>query len=122
MTALDLVFFKAAFPGWELWRAGAQARISPKHADINPLLKKKDIHSAEGRRSLTMTASRMLREAMVIAENAAIGRFPCIEPIEVAHLDIEILGRKLSSVHAWEKEERMRMQTEENQRRSVVLG
>ena len=112
MLGYNLAFFKAVFPSWELWRVGAHARISKKHAALSPLTDKKDIHNAEARRGLTMIASRMYKETLTIAENAAIGKFPSLEPIELTDIDLRRHGRELSRVESWENEERRRMESE----------
>lgn len=110
---IDLVFFRSAFPNWELWRVGARARISKKHKDLDPLTQKKGVHNEEARRGLTLIASRMYKESITIAENAAIGKFPCLESIKAAEVDIKKMGRILSDVNSWEKDERRRMQEEQ---------
>lgn len=110
----DVAFFKMAFPGWEWWRVGARVEVSKKHRDLSPLERRKGAHNEEARRGLTLITSRLYKETMIIAENAATGRFPCLDPIKVAEADTDWIGQRLSSVHSWEKDERQRMLWEAN--------
>jgi hypothetical protein len=111
----DLAFFKTVAPHTELWRAAAFAKISPKHIKLDPFIRKKNERNAEARRGLTMLASRLYNETMTIAENAATGRFPCLDPVVVPKLEPRLLrghGMKLSYVEARERDERQRMERE----------
>lgn len=92
---------------------GARARISEKHKAMDPLTEKKGAHNEVARRGLTLLASRMYKESITMAENAAIGKFPCLEPIKAAKVNIKLMGLTLSQVNNWEQNERLRMEQEE---------
>jgi hypothetical protein len=93
---------KAAKPNDELWRVATRAGISHAHGKLDPLAQKKDLKSAQSRRMLTIMASRLLHDTLVISENAARGMFPCIKPVASINFDYKKLRGQLSKVHKWE--------------------
>ncbi len=103
LSGLRLVYMKAAKPKDELWRASARAKISKTHNDLNPSAEKKDIKSAEARRMLTIMASRLLHDTLIIAENAARGIFPSLEPVGSAPFEFAELGKRLARISRFEK-------------------
>lgn len=94
VDGLRLVYFRAARPKEELWRVASRARISATH-QLDPDTPKKDVTNANSRRLLTIMASRLLRETLIVAEHAAMGRFPCNEPLAVAPVDYARLKKRL---------------------------
>ena len=48
-------------------------------------------------------ASRLLHDTVIIAENAATGVFPSLNPIDTQLFDAEKLGKQLKATIAWEK-------------------
>jgi hypothetical protein len=103
LACLRLIYKRSARPDEELWRAAARAKISETHV-VDPLAKKKDAKSAEARRMLTIMASRLSRDALMIAENAAAGKFPSMEVVAHAQpFDFPTLGQRLKAMSAWEK-------------------
>jgi len=103
LAGLRLVYMRAARPDEELWRVAARAKISPTHNTLDPLGKKKDAKSAESRRMLTIMASRLLHDALIVAENAAQGIFPSMQPTSVKSFDSAELGERLKQISKWEK-------------------
>jgi len=103
LACLRLIYKRSARPDEELWRAAARAKISETHI-VDPQAKKKDAKSAEARRMLTIMASRLSRDALMIAENAAAGKFPSMEVVAHAQpFDFPTLGQRLKVMSAWEK-------------------
>ena len=63
-----------------------------------------------------MMGSRLLKETVSIAENAALGKFPCLDAVTVPDLDknqYRSFKMSLGNVEAWEKEQRLNMVNEE---------
>ena len=80
LAGVLLVYHRAARPDDELWRIASRAKISPSHV-LDPKAQKKDAKSADARRLLTIMASRLWRDSLIVAENASLGRFPSLQPI-----------------------------------------
>lgn len=104
LTGLRLVLIRTARPKHELWRIAAMAKISRSHQGIQADANKKDSKNAEGRRILTIMASRLLHDTLVIAENAAMGVFPSTKPTSIDHFDALELQKILKRTHKWENE------------------
>jgi len=73
--AYDSLFDKIKVPGWRLLDL---ANVTNTKHSLRYRVKKTAINTYE-RSYLTMLASRHLREALILAENAAIGKFPSFE-------------------------------------------
>lgn len=104
LSGLKLMYMRAMYPNEELWRIASRAKISHSHGRINPTDPKKDARNAEGRKILTIMASRLLRDTLIISENAATGVFPSLAPIDTRLFDPEILGARLKATLLWEKQ------------------
>ena len=82
---LRVLWTRALNPDLPLWKVGLKANIRKEkdgdgYKGIDPdLLKKTDKYKDQINNLETMT-SRKLREALIIMENAARGRFPCNDP------------------------------------------
>ena len=109
MAGLRLAYMRAARPKDELWRASTRAKISATHRGLDPLADKKDAKSAEARRMLTIMSSRLIHDALVLAENAACGVFPSLQPVPTIPFDFPELGKRLKQVSRWEKAEKERL-------------
>ena len=57
----------------------------------------------DARRKLTIMASRLLHDTLVIAENAATGVFPYLAPINTDLFDAAKLKTQLANSIKWEK-------------------
>jgi hypothetical protein len=108
LAGVRLVYHRSARPDDELWRVASRARISHTH-QLDPAAQKKDVNNAEARRILTIMASRLLHDSMVVAENAAMGRFPSLTPIAFEKPDYEAMGKRLYAMRKWEKARRAEM-------------
>ena len=108
LSGLRLIYMRAARPEDELWRSAARAKISKTHS-LNPKAPKKDANSAETRRMLTIMASRLAHDTLVVAENAACGRFPSTSPVSIPQFDYGELGRQIQAIYACEKERKKAM-------------
>jgi hypothetical protein len=64
---------------------------------------KKDASSAEGRRLLSIMASRLYHDTQIIAENATMGKFPSLDPIAVTPEGVDVLQKRLHAMVQWEK-------------------
>jgi len=107
LAGLRLVYHRAARPErGGLWRAAARAKISQTYRAIDPNAQKKDAKSAEGRRLLSIMASRLYHDTQIIAENAAMGKFPSLDPISQAQAGVKELQEKLHAMIKWEKQKK----------------
>lgn len=106
LAGLRLVYMQAARPDEELWRVATRAKISNNHGKLNPNSDKKNAKDAESRRILTIMASRLMRDTLIIAENAAQGRFPSVEPTSVKSFDFAALGKNIYANNQWEKQQK----------------
>ena len=103
LAGLRLMYMRARHPNDDLWRIAARAKISHSHGRLDPNAPKKDLQNAQGRRMLTIMASRLIRDTLIIAENAATGIFPSLNPIDTTLFDAEKLGWRLKETIQWEK-------------------
>ena len=75
--ALACVYARAKNPDLELWRVGLLANAVTRFKGVmNPEETRKLAAHAEMRRHLTLMVIRLLFTALVVSENAALGRFP----------------------------------------------
>jgi hypothetical protein len=102
LAGVRLVYHRAAKPDEELWRVASRAKISQTHI-LDPNSPKKDIKNAEARRMLTIMASRLLHDSMVVAENASMGLFPSLRPINIEKPNYEAMGKRLDAMIRWQK-------------------
>ena len=120
-AGVRFVYHRAAKPNDELWHVAASAKISATH-QIDPKAQKKDSKTAEARRMLTIMASRLWHDSLIVAENAAMGRFPSLEPVNVKKFDVGELGQRLNTAMKWErvrKAELKRQAEQEKQRQKI---
>lgn len=73
--AYDSIFDKPKSPGWKLLDIAEV--LNTKHG-LRYRVKKTTLNTYE-RSYLTMLSSRHLNEALLLAENAALGKFPCLD-------------------------------------------
>jgi hypothetical protein len=111
LAGLRLMYMRARHPNEDLWRIAARAKISHSHGRIDPNAPKKDLQNAQGRRMLTIMASRLMRDTLIIAENAATGLFPSLKPIDTDLFDAEKLGLRLKKTIQWEKARKAEIMT-----------
>ena len=117
-----LVNYRAAKPDEELWRAATRARISKDHGHLDPNGSKKRAEDGHARRMLTIMASRLYRETLILAENAAIGKFPCLDPIDILKFDLRELGVRMRKTFATEKAIAARMKQEAETQKKAEQG
>jgi hypothetical protein len=103
LAGLRLLYMRAAKPKEELWRIATRAKISHSHGRLDPLAAKKDNTNPDARRMLTIMASRLLHDTLVVAENAAMGVFPSLAPINTDLFDAAKLKTQLADTMKWEK-------------------
>jgi hypothetical protein len=102
MNYLRTVISKAAYPGMELWRIGADAYISETYSpelDANQPIKVGE--AIYDRMMLTILTSRALGRAKMISENAARGIFPSHKKCMYA-LDLDLA--EINNIHPSEDE------------------
>jgi hypothetical protein len=111
-AGLRLLWFRSAKPKWELWRLGAQARLSKTYSSVlDPTAGRrvKDVIEQTDRDMMTKITHRALNKFETIAENAARGRFPSDEPVEKAPFDYPLIAKRIQRNNAWEKKEKERL-------------
>ena len=112
LAGLRLVYMQSARPDEALWRVATRAKISNNHGKLDPNGKKKSFKDADSRRMLTIMASRLMRDTLIIAENAAQGRFPSTHPTSVKTFDFETLKKMICENNKWEKEKKSKLTAE----------
>lgn len=103
LAGLRLVYMQAARPDEALWRVATRAKISNNHGKLDPNAKMKSAKDSDSRRMLTIMASRLMRDTLVLAENAAQGRFPTMNPTSVKTFDFVALQKMIYENNQWEK-------------------
>ena len=104
---LRLLWFKSAKPKWELWRLGAKSQISDSYSKVlNPSAPRKpnDAIEMDDRIIMSKITFRALQRFELIAENAARGKFPCNEPIEMAEFNYPAISQRLLKHTQWVKQ------------------
>ena len=113
-TGLRLLWFRAAKPKWELWRLGAQARLSKTYSPVlDPKAGRrvKDVIEQTDRDMMTKIAYRALNKFEEIAENAARGKFPCNDSVGKIPFEYSMLAKRIQRKNVWEKKEKERLAT-----------
>lgn len=99
-----LMWMKAAKPKWELWRLGAKSDLSSSYSKVlNPLAPRRpnDAVEMDDRIIMSKITFRALNRFELIAENAARGRFPCAEPVEMSPFKYEEIAQRLLAHSQW---------------------
>ena len=94
--AIHLLWGKSQKPDQKLWQLGVRCNVSTKNAeglDINA--KKNTTQTADQRIKMAVLTSRALRKAHFICENAARGKFPSDDPIELPEFDYTDIYRRM---------------------------
>jgi hypothetical protein len=109
---LRLLFMRAMNPELELWRLGHMAGVSDKedYVNLDPTLK----HHTYKTQELSVNLGRMtlgnLKDAVIIMENAARGRFPCNDASLLPEFDQdEIIAQLKDSLKLREQQEKSRL-------------
>lgn len=90
MKGFGLLMFKAAFPQMEHWRLGVVAKLSDSYSpalDHMAPRAAKDAIEAGDRILMGKITYRALDKYLKIAENAARGKFPCSDPVDIPPFD-----------------------------------
>ena len=85
-TALALFQSRRVPPKLALWRLGATVKLSKTYIQLDPTATKLTKDTEELRANLTMLASRALRHAQFVMENAARGQFPSHAEVDFTHI------------------------------------
>lgn len=80
INALKVIWLHAYLPKAPLWEIGAISGVSKTYSKELSDLKKTSANE-EARYLMTITVAKLLPRALLIAENAAYGRFPSDQPI-----------------------------------------
>lgn len=114
---LRLLWIKAAKPKWELWRLGTFTKFSDSYSSVlNPEGPKKTETAVDAvdRQIITKITFRALNKFQLMAENAARGKFPSSEQVEMSNFEYTVLAKRLS-VHAkWVKSEKSKLRSLSN--------
>jgi hypothetical protein len=113
MVGHGLLLFKVGLPNLENWRLGVLAQISLSYSpalDFNAPRQTQNSREAEDRVLMGKITQRSLLKYQKIAENAARGKFPCDEEVEMANFDYKEIYRIYKKTQLWEKRELLRLQ------------
>jgi len=108
MKGLGLLMFKAAFPQMEHWRLGVVAKLSDSYSPaLNHMAPRaaKDAIEAGDRILMGKITYRSLDKYQKIAENAARGKFPCSDPVDMPEYDWKSLNTLYEKNIQWEERE-----------------
>ena len=83
INALKVIWLHAYIPKAPLWEIGAISGVSKTYSKELSSLKKTGANE-EARYLMTITVAKLFKRALLIAENAAYGRFPSDQPITKA--------------------------------------
>ena len=103
ITAMQVLQARAAVPHEKLYRIGNHLRIAPRYwTDPNrPRSDDQDVN----RRLMEIVTARQLKRAYLLAENAARGRFPSLDPLPPdparPSFDYVALSKQYASYIAW---------------------
>ena len=94
--AIHLLWAKAQKPDQTLWQLGVRCDVSPKNADgLDVNAKRNTTKTADQRIKMAILTSRALKKAHYICENAARGKFPSSDPIELPEFDYPDIYRRM---------------------------
>lgn len=113
--SFEAVILRAKNPDWPIWKIGIELDLHPTAAESimksEALLDKlpkgrkrlsKINNAADAKVLMNSLVSRCIKRAFLLAENAAKGKFPCVDPIldatgskVDAHFDYASIGEKL---------------------------
>lgn len=121
-TGFNLVNHRTGRPDDELWRVATRAKISEDYGGLDPNGPKRKKGESNARRMLTIMASRLYRDTLIIAENAAIGKFPSLDPIQILKYDLKEKGLLMWETIKREKAiaARMKAEAESQKKRDEV--
>ena len=114
MVGHGLLLFKVGLPNLENWRLGVLAQISLSYSpvlDFNAPRQTQNSREAEDRVLMGKITQRSLLKYQKIAENAARGKFPCDEEVEMANFDYKEIYKVYKKTESWEKRELLRLRT-----------
>lgn len=112
LNGIFLLWIKSARPGWPNWKLGAAVKFSPTYS---PQLKvtdpKKGVRPDEqyDRIAMAKITVRALRKFEKIAENAARGKFPSQDDVEIARFDYPQIAKRIQAWGKWKKREKSRL-------------
>ena len=97
---ITLVNFRAHQPRMQLWIVGEKLNVNFHYADK---LRKGNLNrgeEVEAKNTLTATVGRMQRQALLVAENAARGKYPSYQrsPLFAKHFDFERIDQQLNEI------------------------
>ena len=107
LKGLRLLCMKAAKPNWENWRLGAISEISPSYSKVlDPRAPRTPKNSIEmdDRIILGKIVFRSITKFETIVENAARGKFPCEDKVELTDFEYPKLVNRLNSHTKWIKD------------------
>jgi len=97
---LQVVLHKAQHPGIKNWQLGTDLKLNMTFAEILSRGEADKRRSSEASSVMNATVSRIFKQALLVAENAARGSYPSLEvrPTAAKKLDYLDIGSKLSSI------------------------
>lgn len=108
-VGLRLLWLKSQTPDIRKWQLGLKASVSPKYSYLDPDIKNPSKEDKEAKRIIGITTDRALRRAIHVMENAARGRFPCKDPVEIPDMNWGELNRRLNVIKLGEKSHERKM-------------
>lgn len=108
ILAMRVLLARASVPNAKLYEVGNHTKVAP-HYWTDTKIRRRDNETVERRRRLMeIVTARHLQRAYLIAENAARGRFPCLDPLpdDPARpvFDYPQIGQQLREYVVWGKQ------------------
>ena len=95
IRGIKLLRIKAREPSLELWRLGLRAKVSPKYAqELDFHDRRSNPGTVDARIQMASLTSRALKKAQYVCENAARGKFPSSDSIEIPMFFYEDIERR----------------------------
>ncbi len=101
---LRMLWIKAEEPELKKWQLGSKANISDEYAFLDADMKKAPDESyRKAKRCAGSNAHRAYSKALRIMENAARGRFPCQDEIEIPYMNWSEINKRLKGIKRKQK-------------------
>ena len=107
ILAMRVLLARASIPKAKLYQVGNHMKVAPHYWTDEQIRRRDDEAVEKKRRMMEIVTARHLQRAYVIAENAARGRFPCLDPLPNdparPEFNYSVIGKQLRDDVEWGK-------------------